>query len=346
MKAVRMTQWKHDVEVLDVPEPAPGPGEVVIRVGGAGACHSDLHVLHDFEGDAMPWGPPFTMGHENAGWVEALGDGVSGLSIGDAVAVYGPWGCGHCARCRIGMENYCDNRQAIGAAGGGLGRDGGMAPLMLVPQARWLVPLGDLDPVEAAPLTDAGLTPYHAIKRSLPILTPASTAVVIGAGGLGQMAVQILRAMTSAQIVVVDQRPSALATAMSIGADRTVLAGETTAAEVMEITHGLGADVVLDIVGSDGTLALAAAITRTLGHLTIVGIGGGAIPIGFFTIANEVSVATTYWGSLPELHEVIALAAAGRIRTRVQRFGLDDASEVYRLMAAGQLDGRAVLVPS
>lgn len=345
MKALRLMEWKHAAELVDVKRPEPGPGEVLVRIGGAGACHSDLHLMHDFEGGLLPWGPPFTLGHENAGWVDAVGEGVSDAAVGEAVAVYGPWGCGRCRRCHLGMENYCERAAEIGAAGGGLGRDGGMAAYMLVPKSRWLVPIGDLDPVDAAPLTDAGLTPYHAVKRSLDLLVPGSTAVVIGAGGLGHMAVQILRALSPTTVVVVDQREAALVLAKDVGADQTVLAGPGAADQIRDLTSGKGVDVVLDIVGSDETLALAAAVARPLGHLTVVGIAGGTLPIGFFSIGYEVSVATTYWGTLPELAEVIALAQSGQLRAHVQRFSLDDAPAAYDAMRAGRLDGRAVVVP-
>jgi propanol-preferring alcohol dehydrogenase len=345
MKALQLTEWGHDAELREVAEPDPRPGEVIVRIGGAGACHSDLHLMHDFTEGVVPWGPPFTLGHENAGWVHALGDGVDDLEVGQAVAVYGPWGCGHCRRCLSGAENYCERQADLRAAGGGLGFDGGMAPLMRVPNSRWVVPIGDLDPVQAAPLTDAGLTPYHAVARSLPLLRPGATAVVIGAGGLGHMAVQILRELTPANIVVVDQRPDALALASSLGAHVTVPAGDDAAAAVHDATGGLGADVTLDFVGVDATLALAAATTRTLGHLTIVGIGGGTLPVSFFSIAYEVSVATTYWGTLPELLDVIELARSGRIQADVQRFSLDDAADAYRQMREGTLEGRAVVVP-
>lgn len=346
MRALQLTQWKHAPELVEVPDPEPGPGEVVVRVGGAGACHSDLHLIHDFEPGLQPWGPPFTLGHENAGWVEAVGAGVTGLEIGTPVAVYGPWGCGRCARCRQGMENYCERAAEIGAAGGGLGLDGGMAARMLVPSARLLAPLGDLDPVAAAPLTDAGLTPYHAIKRSLPLLLPGSTAVVIGVGGLGHMGVQILSALTSARIIAVDQRKEALDLATGIGAHHGVLAGEDAAAEVQDLVGGRGVDVVVDFVGADATLALGAAVARPMGHLTIVGIAGGSLPIGFFSIAYEVSVTTTYWGSFPELVEVLALATAGHLVAHVQRFDLDHATDAYEAMRAGSLEGRAVVVPA
>lgn len=345
MDALQLTAWKHDPEIRSVPDPEPGPGQVLVRVGGAGACHSDLHLVHDFEDGLVPWGPPFTLGHENAGWVEAVGPGVEGLEVGLPVAVHGPWGCGRCARCAAGMENYCERAAEIGPAGGGLGLDGGMAPYLLVPSPRLLVPLGDLDPVEAAPLTDAGLTPYHAIARSLPVLGPGSHAVVIGAGGLGHMAVQILAALTPATVIVVDQRAEALRTVAPMGATHGVLAGEGAADEVRDHTGGRGADLVLDLVGVDATLALGAAVARPLGHLTIVGIGGGTLPISFFGIAYEVSVATTYWGSRPELFEVLDLARRGHIRPHVQRFALDDAPAAYEALAAGEVEGRAVIVP-
>jgi propanol-preferring alcohol dehydrogenase len=317
----------------------------VIRIAGAGACHSDLHLMHDFEAGMLPWGPPFTLGHENSGWVDALGPGVTGFEVGQPVLVHGPWGCGHCHRCRQGLENYCEHQQAVGAMGGGLGLDGGMAAKMLIPHARHLVPLRDLDPVEAAPLTDAGLTPYHAVKRSLPLLIPGSVAVVIGVGGLGHMGVQVLDALTPATIVAVDSRDHALEIARSVGASHTVRAGEDAAQEVLDLTRGRGADVVLDFVGADATLALAAQTVRQLGHLTIVGLGGGTLPVSFFGIPYEASVASTYWGSVTELMEVVELAESGKIAAKVTRYSLDDAVRAYEAMEHGELDGRAVIVP-
>ena len=346
MKALRLTAWKQAGELVEVPDLEPGPGEVLIRIGGAGACHSDLHLMHDFDAGLLPWGPPFTLGHENAGWVETLGAGVRGLEVGEPVAVYGPWGCGRCRRCQQGMENYCERPDLTGGAVGGLGADGGMASHMIVPSPRHLISLRDLDPSAAAPLTDAGLTPYHAVKRALPLLVPGSTAVVVGAGGLGHMAVQMLRAMTPATVIAVDKRPEALKLAESVGAHAGVLADDEAAATITELSKGKGADVVLDVVGADQTLALGAAVARPLGQLTIVGIAGGTLPMSFFGIAYEVSVATTYWGTLPELHEVLALAEAGMIKPHIETFPLSEAPQVYERLAAGEIEGRAVIVPS
>lgn len=348
MKALQFHAWQTKPELREVTDPDPGPGQVVIKVAAAGACHSDLHVMNEFEPGLLPYELPFTLGHETAGYVEALGDGVEegyGIEVGAPVAVYGPWGCGRCPNCRAGMENYCWHAAEIGAAGGGLGRDGGMAERMLVPSPRMLVPLGGLDPVQAAPLTDAGLTPYHAVKRSLHRLVPGSTAVVIGVGGLGHMAVQLLKVLSPARVVAVDLDPAKLTLAEEIGADHAVQAGAHAAEEIRRISGGFGCELVIDCVGAQPTVDLAAAVARPLSDLTVVGIGGGSLGVGFFTIPFEASVATTYWGSVGELAEVVALAARGLLDVHIERFALDEALTAYDKLERGHVDGRAVIVP-
>jgi alcohol dehydrogenase, propanol-preferring len=350
VKAFRLMSWKSDGELVEVDEPTPGPGEAVIRIGGAGACHSDLHLMHEFEEGLVPWGPPFTLGHENAGWVHRLGDGVEGFDVGQPVAVYGPWGCGSCPRCLAGVETYCmDPENApVAGGGGGLGLDGGMAEYMLVRDAtRHLLPLPDgLEPAAAAPLTDAGLTPYHAIRRSRHLLVPGSNCVVIGVGGLGGMAVQLLKATTATRIIAVDQNQAALDTAASYGADVTIRPGDDAAEQVREAMGGRGAELVIDNVGADPTLALGAATVDVLGDLTIVGIGGGTLPVSFFSVPYEASIQTTYWGSRGELAEVLDLAARGLITPTVTTYSLDDAAQAYADLEAGEVRGRAVVVPS
>jgi propanol-preferring alcohol dehydrogenase len=288
---------------------------------------------------------PFTLGHENAGWVEKLGSGATGFVVGDPVIVYGPWGCGSCANCRVGMENYCEN--AAQHKAGGLGRDGGMANYMLVPSTRFLLPLGKLDPRDAAPLTDAALTSYHAVKRSIHLLGPGSTAVVIGTGGLGQMAIQVLKALSGAvTIIAVDTSAAKLETAKKMGADETLMSGDDAVKRVKDITRGQGANLVLDMVGVNPTMQMAAQMSRVLGHLTIVGLGGGALPVNFHSPAKECSVASPYWGSIPELMEVISLAQAGKIKMLVEHFPLEKASEAYHLLHDGKIMGRAVMLPN
>jgi propanol-preferring alcohol dehydrogenase len=344
MKAYRFTGWQQQPELVDVPVPEPGPGEVLIRVGGSGACHSDLHIMEWPEGQ-LPWTLPFTLGHETAGWVAEVGPAVTGFEDGEAVAVYGPWGCGRCHACRQGQENYCARAAEIGANGGGLGRDGGMAEYMLVPSPRLLIPLGGMDPVQAAPLGDAALTPYHAIKRSLPLLVPGTTAVVIGIGGLGHVAIQILRAISGVRIVAVDVAEDKLELAGEVGADHTVLSDVHAADRIRALTAGRGAHLVLDLVGNDATMELGAKTVATLGHLTVVGLGMGTYPFHFFSVPYEASVATTYWGSVTELMEVIALAGQGKIRLHTERFPLEKVHEAYEKMRSGALSGRAVIVP-
>jgi propanol-preferring alcohol dehydrogenase len=347
MKAFQLVGGSADVDeatsLNEVAQPDPGPGQVLVRIGGAGACHSDITLMEFAAAERRE--VPMTLGHENAGWIEAFGPGTvptAGLEIGSPVAVFGAWGCGQCINCRKGMENYC--RNTIGG-GPGLSVNGGMAEYLLVPAARYLIPLGDIEPSAAAPLTDAGLTPYHAIKQSLHLLVPGSYAVVIGAGGLGHLAVQFLKALSPATVISVDQRESALKLATEVGADHTVVAGPDAAAEIRAITGGRGAEVVLDICGYDDTLAIAAAVAAPLGRLTVVGVGGGTLPFNFFTMPYECSVQSTYWGSITELQELFALAATGSFQVHAETYGLDQAAEVYRKMVGGTLQGRAVIVP-
>jgi propanol-preferring alcohol dehydrogenase len=289
---------------------------------------------------------PFTLGHENAGWVEKLGPGTTGFALGAPVIVYGPWGCGLCMNCRLGMENYCE--KPGGPTPGGLGAfDGGMADYLLVPAVRFLIPLGTLDPREAAPLSDAALTSYHAIKRSRHLLGPGSTAVVIGAGGLGQMAIQILKALSGATTVIaVDTSADKLEIAKSMGADEGLLSDDKAVTSVKDITRGQGAELVLDMVGVNPTLQMAAQMSRVLGHLTIVGIGGGALPVNFSSPQKECSVASPFWGSIPELLEVISLAQTGKIKMLVEYFPLERAAEAYHLLHEGKIQGRAVITPN
>lgn len=344
MKAYQLVAWQQEPELREVDVPEPGPGEVLLRVAGAGACHSDLHVM-EWPAGSIPGELPFTLGHENAGHVEALGAGVEGFEQGQPVAVYGPWGCGRCHACRQSKENYCERQAEIGAFGGGLGLDGGMAEYMLVPAARLLVPLEELDPVEAAPLTDAALTPYHAVKRSLHRLVPGSHVVAIGVGGLGHMGVQILKALSPTRVIAVDLDESKLELARKVGADETVRSGEEAAAQIRELTQGLGAQLVLDFVGAQPTMELAAQVAKADGEITVVGLHGGSLPVAFGAVPFECPVAIPYWGSAVELLEVLELAREGKIRPHVERFPLERAHEAYERMRAGTLDGRAVIVP-
>lgn len=343
MKAVRFVGVGHTAQFREIPQPVPGPGQVLIKIGGAGVCHSDLHIMEEdfgFHGE-------FTLGHENAGWVAQSGAGVTGLSEGEAVAVYGPWGCGHCHACQASAENYCENWASIDGFGGGVGFDGGMAEYMLIPSPRFLVPLGSLSPVKAAPLTDAALTPYHAIKRSLPLLMAGSTAVVLGVGGLGHMAVQLLRVLTPARVVAGDIDTAKLEQAKALGADATVDTRDVDSAaeQIRGITGPGGAALVLDCVGVQPSYDLGVRLLGRNSAWTIVGLGGGHHDFHHGSTPYGCTMSLPYWGTRVELMEVIAMARDGRIHVDVTEFPLSQALEVYEKLRAGKIIGRAVLVP-
>src|SRR4051812_2608412 len=344
MRAFQLVEWQQPPVLRDVPVPEPGPGEVLVKVGGAGACHSDLHVM-EWPAGFLPYELPFTLGHENAGWIEALGPGVKGWGVGEAVAGYGPWGCGRCRPCRTGLETLCERAAQLGAAGGGLGRDGGMAEYMLVPDSRLPVALGDLDPRDAAPLSDAALTPYHAIKLALHQLVPGSSAVVVGVGGLGHMAVQILRALSPAKVIATDIDPGKLSLAVEVGADHAVGAGEDAAAAIRDLTGGHGAALVLDCVGSTSTLALDTRVVAKGGAVMVIGVAGGTLEYRFNTLPSDASLTHPYWGSIVELAEVLELARAGHITPHAERFPIERVTDAYERMQRGTLSGRAVITP-
>lgn len=346
MKAYRLTKWGEAGEFQDVPIPEPGQGQTLVRIGGAGACHSDLHLMHEWTPETLPaiaeWTLPFTLGHENAGWAEA-GD-LAGLEPGAPVVISPTWTCGACRSCRDGATNYCDQIDVWDGRAGGLGLDGGMAEYMVVP-SECLVPLRDLEPWQAAPLTDAGLTSYHAVKRCLPLLTPDVSVVVIGVGGLGHMAVEYLRELCGARIIAVDQDEGALKLAREIGAHLCLPSDDQTASEIKKASQNLGAMVVLDFVGADATLELAVQVIRKRGQIVGVGLGGGTLPVQVGATPWGVSVVTTLGGSTSELVEAVALAETGRIEPKMEKFPLDDVAEVYKKLEANEITGRAVLIP-
>ena len=345
MLAYRLLQAQKPPEFQDVPEPHGGPGQVVVRVAGSGLCHTDFTVIARDLAHWQDTPPPFTLGHEIAGWVEEVGAGVTRFRRGDAVAVNPSWAsCGRCHMCRSGEENHCLYQKAIRAPG--VGYDGGHAPYVLVPEARFLVPIGDLDPVAAAPLTDAGITTYSAIKPALPGIWPGSTAVVIGVGGLGLYAVQFLRLLTGARVVAVDSTEARQKLAREHGADEVVPSGPDAARQIRELSGGVGAAFVLDCVGVNATLATGIGALSWRGRLTMVGAGGGSIPFDFFKVPPGAQLATSLNGGSIALMEVVSLAASGRLKVLVDRYPLRAAKQAYDDFEHGRLVGRAVLMPA
>ncbi|MDR7471142.1 MAG: NAD(P)-dependent alcohol dehydrogenase [Armatimonadota bacterium] len=319
MKAAVLHRFGRPLRLEDRPRPRARGEQVLVRVRGAGVCHSDVHMADGaFTGIRLPLVP----GHEVAGEAAGLG----------AVLVYASWGCGTCTWCRRGEEQMCP--EGVDA---GWNADGGYAEWMVVPSRRYLIPLGDLDPVRAAPLADAGVTPYRAVRRALPWLGEGATAVVIGVGGLGQFAVQYLKMLARVRVAAVDRIPAKMRRARDLGADDAM---SPDAAGTLP-----PARAVFDFVGSRRTLALGAACLERGGILVQVGAAGGHLPFGFDTVPYEVHLTTSVWGSLEELSAVVDLARRGRITWDVETLPLAQVNDALRRVRRGQVMGRLVLVP-
>ncbi|QDQ90498.1 NAD(P)-dependent alcohol dehydrogenase [Rhodococcus sp. WB9] len=342
MRAVRMTAWGEPAQVQRVRVPEPRRAELLIGVRAAGLCRSDLHVM-DAPAGAFDYPLPFTLGHEVAGTVVAAGPDADGSWIGESVVVHGVWSCGECRNCRRGRENYChelrpraDGRRP--AIGNGLGHDGGLADAMIVPSERFVVRTRGLAPESAAPLADAALTAYHAIRTNRDLVDSHSVAVVVGVGGLGHLAVQILRALGAGTIIAVDPRADSRDLARQLGADRAV-------PEVADVATS-DADVVFDFVGSPATMDSAARLLGPGGRLVTVGSGGGRLTVGKdLGLPNGWQVSAPFWGTRADLEAVVDLAQRGLLSVESTAYRLDDAVDVYDRLRRGAIHGRAVLVP-
>ena len=339
MRAYQLVAWRQPAEFRDVPIPHPGPGQAVVKIGGVGLCHTDEMFFHAEPG-AFPYPLPFTLGHENAGWIAELGDGAAAhLRVGDPVIVYASSPCGTCPFCADGAENLCPQAWI----GRGFGHDGGLAEYMLVDKTEYLVPLGGLDPRVVGPLCDAGTTSLHAVNRALPALAGGGTAVVIGAGGLGGYAIQWLRARSASRVIAIDVAEHRLAYATELGADVTLLADETTDDQLAELTAGFGAEVVLDFVGADDTLVRAAKTVKRRGSLGIIGAGGGTLALGWGTVPFEADVWYSQASTIADLVEVVELAQAGKVRVDVEPFTFEQTPAAYAAMAGATTKSRAVV---
>jgi propanol-preferring alcohol dehydrogenase len=323
-----------------IPVPTPGAGEVLLRMRAAGLCRTDLEQMAHGEAFAQfkPWRGPFTLGHENAGTIVGLGPDVTGLDMGDAVLVSATSSCGTCRMCLAGNDAYCLDRPRSY----GYRDDGGLAPYM-VARRRDVVPIGDLDPALAAPLADAGATAYGAVLRTLPFIAHDGHVVVIGVGGVGGMAVQLLKLLTSATIIAVDL-PTRLGHAAEIGADATVTSGPDALVQIKDLTHGAGAAAVIDVVGTVETLQLSTRAVATLGAVDVVGLSGQTIPFGFATQALGAHLFSSTSCSLGELRRLVELVRRGLLTVEHEAFAFDQVNKGYELLRSGQVRGRPVII--
>jgi NAD+-dependent secondary alcohol dehydrogenase Adh1 len=341
VKSVRLHQYEQRPVVEDTPEPQiTDPLDVIVKVGGAGLCRTDLHIVEGQWADRSGVKLPYTLGHENAGWVQDVGAGVTNVAQGDTVILHPLVTCGLCRACRAGDDMHC-------AAGRfpGIDSDGGMAELLKT-SARACVKLDpSLQPADVAALADAGLTAYHAIKKAAPLLYPGTTAVVIGAGGLGHIGIQTLAALTPATIIVVDPSQPALDLARQLGAHHTITTGGDPVDQVLELTGGNGAEVVVDFVGERGAQADAWRMTRRAGSHFVVGYGSSVQVDTIDIISTERNIIGNLVGTYNDLAELMTLAAQGKVTLHTRTYPLDQVNTAMDDLDGGRLQGRGILVP-
>jgi NAD+-dependent secondary alcohol dehydrogenase Adh1 len=339
VKAALMHEYHQPLELVERPVPEIShPTDVLVRIGGAGVCATDLHAIEGLMGTAGVT-LPLVLGHENAGWVEEVGTGVTTFARGDAVLVYPPHSCGLCVPCRRGNDMHCVRHEFTG-----LSVDGGFADFLLVSE-RSLLRLPDgVEPVAVAPHADAGLTAYHAVRRLAPLAMPGTTAVVLGIGGVGHIALQLLRELGSSSTVAVDTDARRRALASELGAGE-VLEGNGSVDAVRELTGGRGADLVFDFVGTDQSHGDSLAMLARGGSYSVIGYGGMvAVPSGAL-VGNEHAVIGNLVGTWIDLWELMQLHATGRLVLKTEVHPLDAVNEVLAKLREGEVTGRAVLVP-
>jgi len=326
--------------VEEVPDPhVTGALDVVVKIGGAGVCRTDLHIIEGQWAAAMGVALPYTLGHENAGWVAEVGSGVTNVAVGDTVILHPTPTCGLCRACRAGQDMHC-----TASSFPGLDSDGGMAEYLLTSARACVVLDSATRPEDVAALADAGITAYHAVRKAVPLLYPGTTCVVIGAGGLGHIGIQCLAALTATTIIVVDRNPDALALAAELGAHHTVLVDGQQVQAVADLTGG-GADVVLDFVAEQGAEADGFAMTRRAGSYFVIGYGGQLDIPTLDVISTERNIVGNIVGTYNELAELMVLAQAGRVTLHTRSYPFDSAQQALQDLDAGLVRGRAILTP-
>ena len=342
MKAVRLHAYHEQPVVQEVPEPTiEGPLDVIVKIGGAGVCRTDLHIMEGQWAERTQTVLPYTIGHENAGWVHEVGPGVTNVAVGDTVILHPAPSCGLCRPCRAGDDMHCENSEFPGLAN----RDGGMAEYLLT-TARACVKLDpQTQPKDVAALADAGITAYHAVRKAIPLLYPGTTCVVMGAGGLGHIGIQCLAALTATRIIVVDRNPDALKLAEQLGARHTVVADGGQVDAVNDLTGGKGANVVLDFVAEQGAESDGWAMTGRAGSYYVIGYGGELHIPTLDIVSTERNIIGNIVGTYNDLAELMELAQDGKVTLHTRAYPLDAALDALADLDAGRVRGRAILVP-
>jgi NAD+-dependent secondary alcohol dehydrogenase Adh1 len=343
MIAARLHRYHDPLQVESIAEPKiTGPHDVIVKIGGAGLCRTDLHVQEGQWAEKSNVELPYVLGHENAGWVEEIGSAVTNVAVGDTVIVHPLVTCGLCRPCRAGDDVHCENNLFPG-----ISVDGGFADLLKT-TARSVVKLDPiLHPRDIAALADAGLTAYHAVKKAAALLYPGTRAVVIGAGGLGHIGVQVLRALTTAEIIVIDPSEEALALAGELGADRTVkVDGSKHVDTIMELTDGRGAEAIIDFVGERGAIEDGVAMLREAGSYFVIGYGENINVPTIDIISREINFIGNLVGSYNDLAELMVLTAQGKVTLHTSAYPLDAVNDAMADLDNGRLHGRGILIPA
>jgi NAD+-dependent secondary alcohol dehydrogenase Adh1 len=341
MKAVQVVGYHTKLQLTDTPEPKiEHPLDVVVRIGGAGVCRTDLHILEGQWEAKTGVELPYTIGHENAGWVHAIGDAVVNVKVGDKVILHPLITCGLCRACRFGDDVHCENSQFPG-----IDTNGGYAEYLLT-TARSVVKIDDaLEPADVAALADAGLTAYHAAAKVARATRPGNVCVVIGAGGLGHIGIQVLKAISGVTVIVVDRNPDAVKLAEDIGADEGIVADGTHVQRILDRTGGHGAEAVLDFVGEGGATKEGVAMLRRAGNYFVVGYGENIDVPTIDIISTEINFIGNLVGSYNDLQELMVLAAQGKVKLHTSKYPLDEFQRAIDDLDAGRVRGRAILVP-
>lgn len=341
MKAVQVVGYHTKLQLTEIPEPeVEGPFDVIVRIGGAGVCRTDIHILEGQWAEKSGVELPYTIGHENAGWVHAVGEAVTNVAVGDKVILHPLITCGQCRACRSGDDVHCEN-----SAFPGIDTNGGYAEFLRT-TARSIVRIDDsLEPADVAALADAGLTAYHAVAKAARVLRPGDTCVMIGAGGLGHIGIQVLKAISAATLVVVDRNPDAVKLAAEIGADHAIVADGTHVQQVLDLTGGNGAEAVVDFVGEGGATEEGVAMLRRAGSYYVVGYGENIDVPTIDIISTEINFIGNLVGSYNDLQDLMVLAAQGKVGLHTTKYPLGDFQRAIDDLDAGRVRGRAILVP-
>jgi len=342
LKAARLHEYHQQLKVEEADEPkATGPLDVVVRIGAAGLCRTDLHIQEGQWAEKSGVELPYTPGHENAGWIHEIGSGVTNVEVGDTVIVHPFITCGLCRPCRAGDDMHCVNGSFPG-----IDRDGGFADFLFT-SARSVVKLDpSLEPKAIAALADAGLTAIHAVKKAIPVLGSGTKVVVIGAGGLGHIGIQCLKAMTPTEIIVVDPSEPALALARELGADHTVQVDGSHVEKVQELTDGRGAQAIIDFVGENGAIEDGVAMIEDGGFYYVIGYGENVNIPTIDVISREISFIGNLVGTYVDLEDLMALTAQGQVKLHTTTYPLDAINDAMADLDGGRLQGRGILVPA